>query len=116
MNITRMNDGPWMSGIVIHKSTIYLSGQIPGDEESITDQTQAVLDKVDAALAQANSHRDNILNATIILADMDDFMAMNAVWETWLSDSPKPARACFEGRLAKPNWKVEVMITAAAAS
>ncbi len=108
-----MNEGPWMSGIVIHGSTIYLSGQIPDDEVSITDQTEAVLAKIDAALAQVNSHRERILSATIILSDMANFMAMNEVWESWLVDSPKPARACFEGRLAKPNWKVEIMITAA---
>ncbi len=113
MDITRMNDGPWMSGVVIHGSTVYLSGQIPDDEVSIADQTQAVLAKIDRALAQANSHRDHILNATIILSDMANFMAMNEVWEKWLSGSARPARACFEGRLAKSSWKVEIVITAA---
>jgi len=113
MNITRLNEGAWMSNIVIHGSTVYLSGQIPSDEQGIQAQTKAVLEKVDTALAEVESHRGNLLSATIILADMDDFAAMNLVWEAWLSTYPKPTRACFEGRLADPNWKVEVVVTAA---
>jgi enamine deaminase RidA (YjgF/YER057c/UK114 family) len=46
---------------------------------------------------------------------MGDFAAMNEVWDAWVgADSQTPARATVEARLASPDDKVEIQVTAAA--
>jgi enamine deaminase RidA (YjgF/YER057c/UK114 family) len=72
-DITRIKTGKRMSQIVIHNSTVYLAGQVGKPGESVALQTQACLDGVDALLAEAGSDKTRILQATIWLADMNDF-------------------------------------------
>jgi len=38
---------------------------------------------------------------------------MNAAWEAWVPAGHTPARATVEAKLAKPEWKVEIVVTAA---
>ena len=38
---------------------------------------------------------------------------MNAVWDAWLAPGCAPARATVEAKLAAPNLKVEIAVTAA---
>jgi enamine deaminase RidA (YjgF/YER057c/UK114 family) len=40
---------------------------------------------------------------------------MNAVWDAWVPEGHAPARACGEARMAAPELKVEIIITAAVA-
>jgi enamine deaminase RidA (YjgF/YER057c/UK114 family) len=51
--------------------------------------------------------------AQIFITDLAEFDAMNEVWEAWLPKGAAPARATVEARLAKPEWKVEIVVTAA---
>jgi enamine deaminase RidA (YjgF/YER057c/UK114 family) len=115
MTITRIERGPRMSQAVIHGDTIYLAGQVGSPGESVTVQTTAVLAQVDALLAQTGSSKNHLLMATIWLADMADFAEMNAVWDKWIADGEAPARATGEAKLATPDYKVEIIITAAKA-
>lgn len=114
MTITRLDRGSRMSQAVIHNDTIYLAGQVGAPGEPVRVQTQAVLDQIDALLERAGSSKDNILSATIWLADMADFAEMNAVWDSWVSEPP--ARATGEAKLATADYRVEIIITAAKAS
>ena len=110
--IERLETGQRMSKIVKHNGTVYLCGQV-GAGETVTEQTQDCLARVDALLEQAGSSRDQILQAIIWVADMADFAEMNAVWDTWVPEGHAPARACGEAKLARPELKVEVIVTAA---
>jgi enamine deaminase RidA (YjgF/YER057c/UK114 family) len=51
--------------------------------------------------------------ATIWLADIADFEAMNAVWDAWVDKANPPARATSEGKLASPEYLVEIIVVAA---
>jgi len=113
MPITRIDPGPRMSEAVIHGNTIYLAGQVGAPGESATAQTKAVLDAIDALLARCGSDKSKILMATVWLADIGDFAAMNAVWDAWVDKSNPPGRATSEGKLASPDYKVEIIIVAA---
>ncbi|CCW16419.1 hypothetical protein EBBID32_7550 [Sphingobium indicum BiD32] len=115
MTITRIDTGPRMSEAVIHGDTVYLAGQIGAPGESVTNQTKAALEEIDRLLALAGSSKAHILRATIWLADMADFAEMNAVWDAWIADVAAPTRATGEAKLATPDYKVEVIITAARA-
>ena len=112
--IERYDVGPRMSEMVVHNDTIYLAGQIADDDSAdITGQTQQVLSAIDALLARAGSDKSKILRAQIYLVDLGDFAAMNAVWETWVLPGQTPARATVQAALANPNWKIEIVVTAA---
>lgn len=113
MTIQRLDPGPRMSQAVIHGDTIYLAGQVGAPGESVTAQTRAVLASIDALLARAGSDKSKILSATIWLADMASFAEMNAVWDAWVDPANPPARATGEARLATPDYKVEIIVTAA---
>jgi enamine deaminase RidA (YjgF/YER057c/UK114 family) len=110
--IERQDIGTRMSKIVKHNGTVYLCGQV-GSGDTVTEQTQDCLARVDALLKQAGSSRDQILQAIIWVADMSDFAEMNAVWDAWVPEGHAPARACGEAKLARPELKVEVIVTAA---
>lgn len=113
MSIERLQSGPRMSQAVIHNGIVYLAGQVGAPGEDTGTQTRAVLDSVDALLAEAGTDRSRLLTATIWLADMADFGAMNSVWDAWIGGANAPTRATGEVRLATPEYKVEVIVTAA---
>ncbi|MCJ8300622.1 MAG: RidA family protein [Pseudomonadales bacterium] len=114
MSIERIDSTERMSRIVKHNHTVYLCGQTACDPDwDITEQTQRCLVKVQQLLAQAGSSKEQMLSVTIYVRDMKDFAAMNAVWDVWVSDCPKPARACVEARMARPDLLVEFSVTAA---
>ena len=115
MSITRIGtERHRMSKIVIHNNTIYLCGQVAKDSDAgIKEQTQTMLDKVGDLLVQAGSNREHILSATIYIKDMQDFAAMNAVWDDWVIEGYSPARACVEASLARPELLVEISVVAA---
>ena len=110
--IERIDTGTRMSKIVKHNGVAYLAGQV-GDGETVAEQTRDCLARVDALLEKAGSSRERILQAIIWLADMNDFAAMNEVWDAWVPEGHAPARACGEAKLARPSLKVEIIVTAA---
>ncbi len=112
--IQRFDVGPRMSEMAVHNGTVYLAGQVAEDASAdITGQTQQVLAAIDALLARAGSDRSKILRAEIFLPDMTDFAAMNAVWEAWVVAGHTPPRATVQASLAKPEWKIEIVVTSA---
>ena len=115
MTIERHHTGPRMSQIVVHGDTVYLAGIVAqaNKGKSVTEQTREILATIDAYLAQAGSDKSKVLAATIYLTDMGSFAEMNAVWDTWVVAGVAPARATVEAKLAAPDYKVEIMVTAA---
>lgn len=114
MSIERQHTQARMSRIVKHQGTVYLCGQVAADaSKDITEQTQTMLDKVDALLLEAGSDREHMLSATIYVKTMDDFTAMNAVWDAWVPAGHAPARACVEAAMARPELLVEISVVAA---
>ncbi|WP_283787436.1 RidA family protein [Bermanella sp. WJH001] len=114
MSIERLETGQRMSRIVKHNGTIYLCGQVAADaNKDITEQTQTMLDKVEALLEQAGSDKAHMLSATLYIRDMKDFAAMNTVWDAWVPHGHAPARACVEARMARPELLVEISVIAA---
>ncbi|USD67785.1 RidA family protein [Vibrio sp. SCSIO 43136] len=112
--IERMETKQRMSRIVKHNGTIYLCGQVCADaEQGITEQTQTMLDKVEALLEQAGSDKEHMLSATIYIKDMKDFAEMNAVWDAWVPAGHAPARACVEASMAREALLVEISVVAA---
>ena len=114
MTITRIRPGPRMSAAVVHGNTVYLAGHVSNDRSlGVRGQTEQILARIDAALAEAGSDRARILSAQIWLADIATFDQMNAAWEAWIAPGAAPARATVEARLASPDYLVEIAVIAA---
>jgi enamine deaminase RidA (YjgF/YER057c/UK114 family) len=112
--IQRIDSGPRMSEAVVHGGVVYLAGQVAsGGAMDIAGQTRDVLAAIDALLAKAGTDKSRVLRAQIFLADMADFPGMNAVWDQWVVPGHTPARATVQAALAKPQWKVEIVVTVA---
>ena len=111
--ITRHHTNQRMSQIVTHGDTVYLAGQVGNAGDSVAAQTAQILDKIDGLLGEAGSDKSKILQAIIWLKSMDDFAEMNAVWDAWIDPENPPARAAGESRLARPDFKVEIIVVAA---
>jgi enamine deaminase RidA (YjgF/YER057c/UK114 family) len=112
--IQRLHPSSRYSEASIHNGTVYLAGQVAEvATEDIRGQTRQVLAAVDKLLAEAGSDKSRILMAQIFLADMADFAGMNAVWDAWVSADSKPCRATVEAQLARPGWRIEIVVTAA---
>jgi len=115
MTIQRFDTGPRMSKAVVHGNTVYLAGLVADEPKgkSVTEQTKSILAQIDGYLAKAGTDKSKLLTANIWITDMTNFAEMNAVWDTWVSQGNAPARATVEAKLATPDYKVEIMVTAA---
>jgi len=90
-DIRRIDPGPRMSEASVHGDRIYCSGMIPEDtSHDITGQVKQALLEIDSLLAKGGSDKTKILTATIWLADIGDFAAMNAVWDGWVVPGARP--------------------------
>ena len=105
--------GPY-SQAVQAGNTIYVSGQLPIDPatgafagEDITAQTRQSLNNIKAILAEAGADMSNVVKTTVLLADIADFAAMNAVYAEFFT-APFPARAAFQAAALPKNALVEI--------
>ena len=92
--------GPY-SQAVQTGSMVFVSGQIPIDPATgefagadITTQTNQSLTNIKNILAAAGYSLNDVVKTTVLLADIADFAAMNAVYAEYFSEN-KPARAAF---------------------
>jgi enamine deaminase RidA (YjgF/YER057c/UK114 family) len=110
----RFHVGDRLSEMTVYNGTIYLAGQVASNASAdIRGQTTQVLAQVDKLLAEAGSENAHILMCQIFLADMADFNAMNEIWDDWVAPGDAPPRATVQATLARPEWKIEVVVTAA---
>jgi len=111
--ITRIGVGARMSEAVCYNGIVWVAGQVGKPGDSVADQTRTCLAEVDRILAAAGTDKTRILSTQIWLADIATFGEMNAVWDSWVPKGDTPARATGEAKLAAPEYKVEVIVTAA---
>jgi enamine deaminase RidA (YjgF/YER057c/UK114 family) len=112
--LRRFHVGDRMSEMTIHNGTVYLAGQIAEDgSQDIRGQTAQVLASIDKLLAEAGTDKAHILRCQIFIKDLADFAAMNEVWEDWVAPGDAPPRATVQANLARPEWKIEMVVTAA---
>ena len=97
---------------------VFVSGQIPLDPETgkliegdVTLQTHRVFRSLAAILEAAGSSLDRVVRATVYLADMNDFAAMNDVYGTYFS-SPAPARSTVQAARLPKDARIEIDVIA----
>lgn len=109
--------GPYSQAVVVG-GFIYVSGQIPIDPatgafagEDITTQTKQSLSNVKAILEEAGYEMSDVVKASVFLDDMNDFVPMNDVYNTFFEE-PYPARAAVAVETLPKNAKVEIEVIA----
>ena len=105
--------GPY-SQAVQAGNTVYVSGQIPiipekGEltEGGIEAQTRQSLTNISNILAAAGYSMKDLVKTTVLLADIADFAAMNAVYAEFFEE-PYPARAAFQAAAIPKGALVEI--------
>lgn len=105
--------GPYSQAIEAG-STIYVSGQLPIDPATgafagndIASQTRQSLTNIKNILAEAGTDMSAVVKTTVMLADIADFAAMNAVYAEFFS-APYPARAAYQVACLPKNALVEI--------
>lgn len=112
--VERVNVEKRLSDMAVFGGVAYLAGQVPDDASlDIQGQTAQVLATIDRLLATAGTDKSRILMAQIYVANMKEFDGMNQAWDAWVSPGNAPPRATVEARLANPDFKVEIIVTAA---
>lgn len=105
--------GPYSQAVQIGHE-LYCSGQIPLDPESgeliegdVAAQTQRVLENLGAVLCAAGCHFADVIKTTVYLVDMNDFTAMNGVYERYFG-ATKPARSTVAVAALPRGARVEI--------
>jgi 2-iminobutanoate/2-iminopropanoate deaminase len=111
--------GPY-SQAVIAGGFVFASGQIPIDPLTgefvaggVAEQTEQVLRNLSAVLEEAGTELARVVKATVFLADMNDFAAMNEVYGRYFSEQA-PARATVEAARLPRDARVEIEVIALA--
>ena len=110
--------GPYSQG-VIAGGLLFVSGQIPIDpatdklvEGDITVQTEQVLKNILAVLKEAKMGPENVVKASVFLADLADFPQMNEVYGKYLGKEP-PARSTIQAAALPKGARIEIDVIAA---
>lgn len=104
--------GPYSQAVVVN-GMVYTSGQIAltpeGEmlENDVIIQTKQVLSNLRAVLEEAGSSLQDVVKTTIFIADMDDFVTINGIYEEAFG-SHKPARSTVAVKTLPKNALVEI--------
>lgn len=107
--------GPYVQGIDLGKLVI-TSGQIPVDPKSgaipdrIEDQARLSLENVKAIITAADLTVGDIIKTTVFISDMNDFAAINQVYQQFFDEhqAPYPTRSCVEVARLPKEVKLEI--------
>jgi len=105
--------GPYSQAVKVG-NTVWLSGQIPLDPETmdvvagdITAQATQVFHNLRAVADAAGGSLQDAVKINISLVDMGDFAAVNEVMASFLEE-PYPARACVQVAALPRGVSVEI--------
>ena len=86
------------------------TGELVGD--GVAEQAERALGNVGAILAAAGSDLARLVKVTVFLADIEDWAAVNEVYERMVPE-PYPARSAFAVKALPRGARVEIEAVAA---
>ncbi len=102
------------SQAIEHQGIVYVSGQLPirpdGEKvemATIEEQTEQVLENLNAILIDAGSGKDRVLKVTIYISDIEAWGRVNAVYARFFGEH-HPARSVVPTRRLHYGFKVEI--------
>lgn len=110
--------GPYSQAVQVGQM-LYLAGQIGLDPQTgalvdggIAAETRQAMDNLQAVLEEAGFSMDDVVEAHVFLADLEEYGAMNDVYGSYFGDAP-PARAAVQVARLPRDARVEIKLTAA---
>ncbi|MGO2083262.1 RidA family protein [Vagococcus sp.] len=109
--------GPYSHVVEAQGKTYYFSGQLGINAETkemgrtIEEQTQNSLQNIDLLLKKCDLTKENVVKTTVLLADIQDFEAMNQVYGSYFT-TDCPARSAFEVANLPAKGLVEIEVIA----
>lgn len=95
----------------------FLSGQIGMDQSTrtlveggIEAETKQTLENIKSVLAHHGMDMSHVVKSLVILDDIEDFAAFNAIYTTYLPQ--KPARTTFAAEALAAGAKIEIEVIA----
>lgn len=99
-------------------NTLYCSGQIPLDPETMTvvdwwiiPQTHRTIQNIAWLLEEYDLKLKDVFKTTVLLADINDFAEVNTVYSEYFDES-KPARSCFAVKDLPLGVQIEIEVIA----
>lgn len=99
--------------------TLYASGQLGLDPETgklaeggIEAQAHQALKNLGAVLAEAGMGYGDVVKTTVLLSDIADFAAFNAIYAQYFQGEFLPARSCFQVAALPLGGLVEIELIA----
>lgn len=126
MNIINTPNAPAAIGPYVQEintgDMLIVSGQLPIDpvsgtiSNSIEIQMNQSLENVKSIVESAGLKVDNIIKTTVFVTDLNDFMAVNHVYEIFFKQNGTsfPARSCVEVVRLPKDTKIEIEAIAVA--
>ena len=107
------------SQAVKHGQMLYISGQLAIDPAtnklvsgSVSSETRRVMDNIKAILEAAGMTLENVLYATVLLRDINDFEKVNKVYSEYFNQETAPARVAYQVACLPKNASIEITMVA----
>lgn len=107
--------GPYNQAVVVDDGTVYVSGCIGLLPKtgimagaSVEEQTEQALQNIKAIVEAVGASVHSIVKTTILLDDINDFAAVNAIYSRFFEGGAVPARSCFAAKQLPKSALVEI--------
>jgi len=122
MQYVNTEDAPQPAGhysqAIIHNDLVYVAWQLPVDAVtgtkilgSIEEQTEKVMQNIDAILLAAGSSLNNVIKTTVYISDISLWDKVNDIYARYFK-SHKPARVVVPTRELHHGFSVEMEVIA----
>ncbi|XP_038601911.1 2-iminobutanoate/2-iminopropanoate deaminase isoform X1 [Tachyglossus aculeatus] len=105
--------GPYSQAVLVDR-TVYVSGQLGMDPSSgqlvsggVVEETKQALSNMGEILKAANCDFGDVVKTTVLLADINDFNAVNEIYKQYFK-SNFPARAAYQVAALPKGGRVEI--------
>jgi 2-iminobutanoate/2-iminopropanoate deaminase len=105
--------GPYSQGVRVG-DLLFISGQLPLDPETgefvtgnIEAKTHQVIKNIRAIVEAAGGDLGRVVKTTVFLKDMQNFVAMNKIYEQYFGTTP-PARSAVQAAALPKDADIEI--------
>jgi 2-iminobutanoate/2-iminopropanoate deaminase len=110
--------GPYSPGVLVD-GTLYVAGQLGRDPKTgefpveFEAEVRQCLEKVGLVLAKAGMDFHDVVSVNVFLTDVEQFQQMNAVYQTFFTKAPLPARTTIgANKLPGSKGRIEIAVIA----
>jgi enamine deaminase RidA (YjgF/YER057c/UK114 family) len=104
----------WSDAVVVGGLGYFV--EVPDHPDSTPrEQMVEIFRQVESRLQQIGSDKTRLVQVLVYLPFPEDLPIFNELWDAWIPTGHAPSRACTHPQLAAPDYRVELVITAAVA-